>query len=168
MKNKFAKILSVSLLSLGVFSGAVLSATKGLTSNDAIVSAYTNGDGATYYNDIGEKTGTQLLSALQSLNNTKLKSRVGYSSMPSKYTTTDARKRLFIYKAAHHPSQGFVATVQRYEKVSKVQNKKAFFCFYFRARALLACYQRDARTQVSSTKSEIGKKSESPNFWRKK
>ena len=89
MKNKFAKILSISLLSLGVFSGAVLSATKGLTSNDAIVSAYTNGDGATYYNDIGEKTGTQLLSALQSLNNTKLKSRVGYGSMPSKYTTTD-------------------------------------------------------------------------------
>jgi hypothetical protein len=34
-----------------------------------------------------------------------------------------------IYKAARHPSQGFVATVQRYEKVSKVQNKKPIFLF---------------------------------------
>ena len=34
-----------------------------------------------------------------------------------------------IYKAARHPRVSFVATVQRYEKVSKVQNKKALFLF---------------------------------------
>ena len=37
-----------------------------------------------------------------------------------------------IYKAARHPSQGFVATVQRYEKVSKEQNKiGTIFIFSF-------------------------------------
>ena len=89
MNNKFVKILSISLLSLGAFSGAVLSTFKGLSTKEVEVSAYTNGDGATYYNDIGDKTGTALLSALQDLNSDKLQSRVGYSSMPSKFTQTD-------------------------------------------------------------------------------
>ena len=43
---------------------------------------YTNGDGATYYNGINDSlSGDSLLSALRSLNSTKRKSTVGYSSM---------------------------------------------------------------------------------------
>ncbi len=55
------------------------------------VQAYTNGDADTYYSDINadELTPAQLLSALQSLNNTKLKSRVGYDQMKSKFVYTD-------------------------------------------------------------------------------
>ena len=51
--------------------------------------AYTNGDAATYYSNIGNKTGSELLSALQGLNSTKLQHRVGYNSMPSYFPTTD-------------------------------------------------------------------------------
>ena len=52
--------------------------------------AYTNHDAATYYSSIDTtKSGTALLTDLQTLNGQKLQSRVGYGSMPSRFTSTD-------------------------------------------------------------------------------
>ena len=69
-----------------------------VATNDAIptFATYTNHDGDTYYNGISDSlSGTDLLSALQSLNSSKRQSTVGYSGMgtdPSgqfKYTDYD-------------------------------------------------------------------------------
>ncbi len=93
-KNKIALILSSFALALSV--GTFIGVSH--TNNEAKVAfaTYTNGDGATYYNSIDDsKSGNALLTDLRSLNLSKRKSTVGYSSMgtsPSgqyKYTDYD-------------------------------------------------------------------------------
>ena len=93
-RNKIALILSsfALVLSVGTFIGV-----NDTTSEAKVAFAtYTNGDGATYYNSIDDsKSGNALLTDLRSLNLSKRKSTVGYSSMgtsPSgqyKYTDYD-------------------------------------------------------------------------------
>ena len=52
--------------------------------------AYTNGDAETYYSGISDSlTGTQLLSALRSLNNSKRKKTIGYKNLADNYKYTD-------------------------------------------------------------------------------
>ncbi len=93
-RNKIALILTSFVLALSV--GTFISVKN--TNNEAKVAfaTYTNGDGATYYNSIDDsKSGNALLTDLRSLNLSKRKSTVGYSSMgtsPSgqyKYTDYD-------------------------------------------------------------------------------
>lgn len=97
MKHKLGYLLTAGL--------AMVLTTVGIVSTKALekpveptFATYTNGDGATYYNGIGDSlTGNSLRSALNRLNDDKRHSTVGYSSMgtsPSgqfKYTdyTTD-------------------------------------------------------------------------------
>lgn len=79
-------ISTLSLLSLGLAVFGVHLNNRNIVS----VGAYTNGDAATYYNDIDQyATGNSLLSALQSLNSTKRRSTVGYNSMMNKFKQTD-------------------------------------------------------------------------------
>ena len=88
-RTKPFAISIISLLSLSAFSGTLL-VRNGLKDEIVEVSAYTSGDGATYYNSISDElTGTTLLGALQSLNNEKLQSRVGYDNMPYNFRKTD-------------------------------------------------------------------------------
>ena len=86
LKSLLIKMAFASTLALSTV--AALAVVK--TNDSTPVHAYTNGDAATYYNGIDSSaTGTTLLSALQSLNSTKLQHRVGYSNMPSYFATTD-------------------------------------------------------------------------------
>ena len=84
-RNRVA-ISTLSLLSIGLAVFGVHFSNRSITS----VKAYTNGDAATYYNDIDQyATGNTLLSALQSLNSSKRRSQVGYNSMMNKFKQTD-------------------------------------------------------------------------------
>lgn len=47
---------------------------------------YANGDASTYYSSVDE---TKLLSSLRTINNNRLKSRVGYDDMPGAFVRTD-------------------------------------------------------------------------------
>lgn len=97
MKHKLGYLLTAGLAMVLTTVGVV--STKALEKPvEPTFATYTNGDGATYYNGIGDSlTGNSLRSALNSLNDNKRHSTVGYSSMgtsPSgqfKYTdyTTD-------------------------------------------------------------------------------
>ena len=88
-KTKLFAISLISLLSVSAFSGALL-IRNDLKVEVVEVSGYTNGDAATYYSSIGDDlTGTALLGALQTLNSTKLQSRVGYDNMPYNFRRTD-------------------------------------------------------------------------------
>lgn len=84
----FKKILLFGLSSLAILLtvGSVISGEKKPLS----VFAYPNHDADTYYNSITASEGNDLLNQLQELQKQKLKSRVGYNSMPSKFTQTDA------------------------------------------------------------------------------
>ncbi|MCQ2771140.1 MAG: endonuclease, partial [Clostridia bacterium] len=81
------RIIGVSLLTALVFGslGAAATTAKNVIETKAAYSptnTYTNGDGATYYNSISSAaTGDTLLSSLQTLNNSKRKTLVGYSAM---------------------------------------------------------------------------------------
>ncbi len=86
LKSLLIKMAFASTLALSAVSALAIVKAN----NPTPVHAYTNGDAATYYSGINSTaTGTTLLSALQSLNSTKLQHRVGYSSMPSYFATTD-------------------------------------------------------------------------------
>lgn len=70
--------IGASLLALSTLSVGILVTAKNVSQQAEAYytpsSTYTNGDAATYYNGIsGSATGTTLLTALQSLNNTKIK-----------------------------------------------------------------------------------------------
>lgn len=86
LKSLLIKMAFASTLALSAVSALAIVKAN----NPTPVHAYTNGDATTYYNGIDNTaTGTTLLSALQSLNSTKLQHRVGYSNMPSYFATTD-------------------------------------------------------------------------------
>ena len=94
-RNKFVLLLTSVALTLGI---GIYAGVKGSESKEAVVTfaTYTNGDAATYYNTIDStKSGNDLLKDLRTLNLSKRKSTVGYSSMgttPSgqfKYTDYD-------------------------------------------------------------------------------
>ena len=108
MKKKFLNILFVSSL-LFAGSASIIAATYKSAEKHTTVceveakssyapgytptSTYTFGDGATYYNSISDSaTGDALLSALQSLNNSKRKKTIGYSA-----GGTSASHSSFVY-----------------------------------------------------------------------
>lgn len=100
MKHKLGYLLTAALAMVLTTAGVISTKTSG-KAIEPTFAGYTNGDGATYYSGISSSaTGDTLLSALRSLNSTKRKATVGYSSMgttPSgqfKYTdyTTDSVK----------------------------------------------------------------------------
>lgn len=93
-------MITTKIKTLGLVLGTMFLATSALTGgaillndsgdNAEKVEAYTNGDASTYYSGISDSaTGTTLLSALQSLNNTKRQSTVGYGNMWDYYSQTD-------------------------------------------------------------------------------
>lgn len=91
-KNTIGLFLGSLILSLGVMTFALVPNKHA----DITFATYDNGDGATYYNSIDDsQSGNTLLTSLRSLNLSKRKSTVGYSSMgttPSgqyKYTDYD-------------------------------------------------------------------------------
>lgn len=85
--NKSKRILLFGLSSLSLL---LTIATVGVSKKENRVAfAYPSGDAATYYNSITATDGLELLSQLQTLQNQKLKSRVGYKSMPGKFSQTD-------------------------------------------------------------------------------
>ena len=91
MRNKIIAFLTAAVLSFGVVAVVLPAKEAGVT-----FATYTNGDAATYYNTIDEtQSGNTLLTSLRTLNLSKRKSTVGYSSMgtdPSgqfKYTDYD-------------------------------------------------------------------------------
>ena len=98
MKNSILKIIGASLLTVGVFSfsSIALLSKNPIEKTEAAYTpgtTYTFGDGDTYYNGISSSlTGNSLLTALQSLNNTKRQTKVGYSSMG-----TSASNSAYIY-----------------------------------------------------------------------
>ncbi|MCQ2770735.1 MAG: endonuclease, partial [Clostridia bacterium] len=83
--NNKIKIAGITLLTAITFGalGTVASTNNTLEAKAYSPSTtYTNGDGATYYNGISSTaTGTTLLSSLQTLNNSKRRTLVGYSAM---------------------------------------------------------------------------------------
>ena len=94
-KKKALSFLALSLAGFALVAGGITFA-KSSKKAEVTFATYTNGDGATYYNGIGDSlTGDSLLSALRSLNSNRRKTTVGYSSMgttPSgqfKYTDYD-------------------------------------------------------------------------------
>lgn len=88
--KKLFKTIAISALTVALGVGIFVNKTYIRRDIDTVAVAYTNGDGDTYYNDISETaTGTELLTALQSLNSKKRKTTVGYSSMWSYYDQTD-------------------------------------------------------------------------------
>ena len=85
MKKIRTLLLSgLAILSLGLVATGVVSSEKNVAAF-----AYSNASVETYYQTVGSKTGTELLSTLQSINSTALKNRVGYKSMPSYFAKTD-------------------------------------------------------------------------------
>ena len=97
--KKIISLLGASLLFVGSISTSIVLSNHEKASKVLAVApetTYTTGDAATYYNGISDdSTGSSLLSALQSLNNRKRETRVGYDSMGTsasgqfKYTDYD-------------------------------------------------------------------------------
>jgi len=84
--NRLLLTISVGLLT--VLSSFCVLASKNQTFS--IVNAYTNNDAATYYKDVDNSMNeSELLSTLRTIQNNRLKSRVGYNSMPSYFSKTD-------------------------------------------------------------------------------
>lgn len=97
---KLKKILLLSTLVLGCSFLTAYGTWKTNGVEIIGVEAYTNGDGATYYNGISQSaSGTTLLSALQSLNSSKRKKTVGYGSMWDYYDQTDPGSVAGTYSA---------------------------------------------------------------------
>lgn len=89
MKNsKILRFSSVLFLTVGCLTASVLGAIK--SNSDANTTSVNAGSVSSYYSDIDDNfTGQTLLKSLNKLNNEKLKRRVGYGSMPSKFSYTD-------------------------------------------------------------------------------
>lgn len=86
LARKRLLLYGLSFLTLFLTIGSVITSKKGIS----IALGYTNHDADAYYNSITASEGKELLTQLQTLQSQKLKSRVGYSSMPAKFTQTDA------------------------------------------------------------------------------
>lgn len=83
--HRLVLLSSLTFLSLCVFNVGGLIKEKPFE----VTYAYTNGDASSYYANIDE---TKLLSSLRTLNSDKLRSRVGYDSMPGAFIRTDPGK----------------------------------------------------------------------------
>lgn len=80
MKLKFKLIASLSLI--GIVAGGISIAISKPSKVKPTFATYTNGDATTYYSGVSDSlSGESLLSSLRSLNSSKRKSTVGYSSM---------------------------------------------------------------------------------------
>ena len=88
MKKRNLLILSIlTSFSLGMVLFNVPSKVE-------IVDAYTNGDGATYYNSIGQYSkATTLTTELNTLNNTKRQRLISYNSLQNYFSQTDPGSR---------------------------------------------------------------------------
>ena len=86
LARKRLLLYGLSFLTLFLTIGSVITSKKGIS----IALGYTNHDADTYYNSITASEGKELLTQLQTLQSQKLKSRVGYNSMPAKFAQTDA------------------------------------------------------------------------------
>ena len=85
IRNRIA-ISTLSLISLGLAIFGVRFNRQSVTK----VSAYTNGDAATYYNSIGQyDSGTTLLNKLNTLNNTKRRTLIDYYDLTTYFPQTD-------------------------------------------------------------------------------
>ena len=88
--KKLFNSIAVSTLTIALGIGIFVNQTYIKRDVETVANAYTNGDADTYYNDISDTaTGTDLLSALQTLNSRKKQKTIGYGSMWSYYNKTD-------------------------------------------------------------------------------
>jgi endonuclease I len=86
MKRKTLLLSILSILSFGMLTTSVFASKQ----NISIVYGYTTGDADTYYNTIKDSmTGFEVLTELRSIQNNRLKHRVGYDNMPGAYVRTD-------------------------------------------------------------------------------
>ena len=83
MKSKrFISLSILAGLSIGLFAGAITSKKAAEGVYTPTFATYTTGDGATYYNDISDSiSGTDLLSALRTLNGRKKQASGGYKAL---------------------------------------------------------------------------------------